>query len=428
MKEGVETIRVRVMVAGLTAAKKVWNKGDELDVPIDHPLATMALGKRRAGPCNSIAVQQLTARNQPKLERIGPKDHDHTHSVLVIRSRGGLGDLLMTSVAVRAYRREYPATHITYAVPKQIGCVQSNNPDADEVVQWNGEVRDRDRLAQFDKVFDLTSLDSAYESKTYPAVDKSRMELYCEEMGVRPSDWTPFYRVTEDEARDARNLVGRSGKLKIGLGLRSASSMRNLEPSIWMELAALLINRLGCEIFLFDRSDSVGWSGPGITRICGFPIREMAAVLAEMDCAVVLDSGLLHLAGALGIPGVALFGSTDPRYRADRYSNIVVRYGVHRCRHAPCWYGPKSGGCDMSCMKFDPLELFWSVLYALGPRVHQMPKVNEPAIEAVRGMAGCTAAKADSPVAVRRWSVRKERVTAPSDGTSRVEATVAEGT
>ncbi len=39
---------------------------------------------------------------------------------------------------------------------------------------------------------------------------------------------------------------------------------------------------------------------------------ELAAVVGGAACAIGLDSGLMHLATALGVPGVWLFGPTDP--------------------------------------------------------------------------------------------------------------------
>jgi heptosyltransferase-2 len=56
-------------------------------------------------------------------------------------------------------------------------------------------------------------------------------------------------------------------------------------------------------------------------------VRELAAHLAGLDLLIANDSGPMHLAGALGVPTVAIFGSTDPRvtrpWAAER--TVVVR-------------------------------------------------------------------------------------------------------
>jgi len=43
------------------------------------------------------------------------------------------------------------------------------------------------------------------------------------------------------------------------------------------------------------------------------PLSEVAALLARADVVLGADSGVLHLAGAVGLRGVGLFGPTDPR-------------------------------------------------------------------------------------------------------------------
>jgi heptosyltransferase-2 len=69
----------------------------------------------------------------------------------------------------------------------------------------------------------------------------------------------------------------------------------------------------------------VGRDGPAL----------MPAVLAELDALVCGDTGVAHLAAALGTPVVSLFGPTDPQLTAPRGRVAVLS---HPTPCAPCFY------------------------------------------------------------------------------------------
>jgi ADP-heptose:LPS heptosyltransferase len=71
----------------------------------------------------------------------------------------------------------------------------------------------------------------------------------------------------------------------------------------------------------------------------------LPAVLAEMDVLVSGDTGVAHLAAALGTAVVTLFGPTDPRLSAPRGRAEIVTYPVP-C--APCFY--RTCPIDHPCM------------------------------------------------------------------------------
>jgi ADP-heptose:LPS heptosyltransferase len=56
-----------------------------------------------------------------------------------------------------------------------------------------------------------------------------------------------------------------------------------------------------------------------------WPLEELAALIAACDAAVGNDSGLTHLAAALGTPTLALFGPTDPSRTAPTGRSAVLR-------------------------------------------------------------------------------------------------------
>jgi heptosyltransferase II len=61
----------------------------------------------------------------------------------------------------------------------------------------------------------------------------------------------------------------------------------------------------------------------------------LPALLTEIDVLVSGDTGVAHLAAALGTPAVTLFGPTDPRLSAPRGRTAVV---THPVPCAPCFY------------------------------------------------------------------------------------------
>jgi heptosyltransferase-2 len=61
----------------------------------------------------------------------------------------------------------------------------------------------------------------------------------------------------------------------------------------------------------------------------------LAAVLAHLDLMVTNDTGPMHLAAALGVPCVALFGPTDPRRTAPAGAGHTVLYRDLWC--SPCF-------------------------------------------------------------------------------------------
>lgn len=78
-------------------------------------------------------------------------------------------------------------------------------------------------------------------------------------------------------------------------------------------------------------------------------LRELGSLLAGAALAITVDSGPMHLAAALGVPVIALFGPTDPR-RTGPYgpAGRVVQSGPLPCR--PC-FSARCARRDLACLR-----------------------------------------------------------------------------
>jgi ADP-heptose:LPS heptosyltransferase len=68
--------------------------------------------------------------------------------------------------------------------------------------------------------------------------------------------------------------------------------------------------------------------------IKGLSLIGLASVIEGCRLFIGNDSGITHLAAALGVPTVAIFGPTDPKRWAPRGKHVAVVRGDLSC--APC--------------------------------------------------------------------------------------------
>lgn len=104
-------------------------------------------------------------------------------------------------------------------------------------------------------------------------------------------------------------------------------------------------------------------------------INELAALIKRFKVYVTPDSAPMHIASAMGVPCVALFGATDPRRHVVSSSNFTVISKSPEFRCSPC-YNP---GCpkEPNCMKKITVEEVKSAVAAYLDRAAE--KVREAA-------------------------------------------------
>ncbi len=140
----------------------------------------------------------------------------------------------------------------------------------------------------------------------------------------------------------------------VGLHPGSRVSARSWDQERFQAVARQLTDLHDAKVLWFsDPSDSrTPPPSENIISTC-LPLREFLAVLARCRLLVCNDSGPMHLAGALGIPVVAIFGSTFPEWfkPPGDIHRIVTRRDVW-CR--PC--GDRCIHPEPYCLTLIPVD------------------------------------------------------------------------
>jgi len=158
-----------------------------------------------------------------------------------------------------------------------------------------------------------------------------------------PSAWLPRWREQVLPVRSAGRLLLHPG---------SGDRAKDLPVSTWRVVVADLSRELGCPPRILlgpveqERGPALsGWSAEQCT--CS----SLGELLAELAGAALLlgnDSGVTHLAAALGIPTVAVFGPSDPRIWRPLGGRVSVVSSGRVC--SPCCSGPPVTCTHLACL------------------------------------------------------------------------------
>jgi len=132
-----------------------------------------------------------------------------------------------------------------------------------------------------------------------------------------------------------RNAAGE--KIPIGVFWRAAEKNRT-----WNGMAKLvkMLANSGCAVFCFDGEKKLSINSPNVSQVVGYPLDRLTSLVERMKLIITMDSAGLHIAGGVGTPFLAIFGTTDPLLLASMYVN--AHWIKVPCSKQPCWPKPCS--------------------------------------------------------------------------------------
>lgn len=239
---------------------------------------------------------------------------------------------------------------------------------------WRAHIPERIGYARDGRSLLLTKAISVPRPGEIPAHEK----FYYLEL-LRRAGWVDalqdetFIRLNvlaEDQHRTMKMLIdagARPNVLRIAIGAgASYGSAKCWLPSRFADLANRLQSEAEADLILFGTSSELAVSGAIVSELKTPPIdltgkttiADLPALLSHCHLFIGNDSGAMHVAAAVGLPVVGIFGPTDPFGTAPVTPNCSIVQDKPYC--SPCFL--RRCPTDHRCMRAITTEMVESVV------------------------------------------------------------------
>jgi heptosyltransferase II len=301
---------------------------------------------------------------------------------ILIRSSNWLGDAVMSVPAVRAIKNGRPDVHVTIAAPDKIAPMWKLIPEVDAIIPLSeGSILPVVRQLRQQKPFDVAvlfpnSLRVALESWLSGIPRRVGYRGHCRSWLVNQIVREPrkpgppehhslrFLRIARACGAETSNIEvpdpNQTSNLKhqtlIGLcpGAEYGPAKRWL-PERFAEAAAKITAQSSARwILLGTKNDAAigeqiaaAVGDHCVNRIGQTTLDQLIDELRQCRLLLTNDTGTMHLAALLGVPVVAVFGSTEPRLTGPLGNGHTILR--HHVECSPCFL--RECPIDFRCMK-----------------------------------------------------------------------------
>lgn len=254
---------------------------------------------------------------------------------LLVIAPGGWGDLLFLEPVLRGWRVNNPNARLGLTVGTEHYRIFDGLGLNFEQVPYPVP---QDTVYAFDSNVFATEMRIHRNPGIHPT------DLYAEALGLELQDKRPRYNISIEESEFAKKELPKGDRSRIGLHVRATALCRTYPHGV--PLLEALLSKHKYEVVLFGaygEAQADDSAELGLVNLCNrkLTFRQSAAMLSTCDGFIAPDSGLLHVAGALGVPTVALFGPFGWKERTIYYPTVHALQGRAKC--APCHHHKRAG-------------------------------------------------------------------------------------
>ncbi len=295
-----------------------------------------------------------------------------------------LGDIVIANYSAMMIKKKHPAFHLTWMTDALYAGIVRAQPWVDDVIEWDRkrtgnrgycEILRKVRHMGFDILVDMHATDRSSLFSLLSGIPKRYAEhgynwpLAHTNIGLGgllgdcPNIGTcRKYLYTPTLNNDIAGLC-RKGYKKLGLAIGASSVVKRWPVRRWIEFCSIASDA-GYDMFLIGNGQDELEAAETIISEVGSrhvinvvgrtSITDTVALTAQMNVVVAGDTGIMHIARALGIPVVGLFGPNQPMVGEEYMKSIGLLYFCE-CPDRGC----QKKECSRQCLEDIPASVVW---------------------------------------------------------------------
>lgn len=252
---------------------------------------------------------------------------------LLIQRSGAWGDLMFLTPVLRALKQYNAKRHISLSCHAKHHPLFEGNPNIDELQAY--PLKGDGVISTYDHIVTLEEVVEQWTEHASVAMGRHfNLELQDTECRYE-------YFVKDHELLAAQAAFPRTRRPRVSVQLSANALHRSYPAHLWNSLIGALQSK-GSELFIFGSKPQLSpFRESAVLKKIDHPFREAAAIMKTCDAHVGVDSAWLHMAAALDIPAVGLFGPTDWHKTVMPGSNTIALTGRGDC--VRCNFSPYGG-------------------------------------------------------------------------------------